>query len=204
MNNNITQIVKDLISRKKEGDYWDFKVIHHKNNKDLIKDIICLANVTSHKGDRYIIFGVKDGTYEIMGLDENKNLNNIMDLLKNTSFANKDHPDIDLEAIELEGKKLDVLIIKDKPKKPYYLDKQYKFDSKFMYAGTIYSRTGDRNTADDSVASVAEIEMMWKERFGLDQDPLDRVLQYLKRADEWMDRESISYFKQFPEFTIDR
>ena len=39
------RIVMELVARKKEGDYWDFKLRHHENPVDLVKDILCLASV---------------------------------------------------------------------------------------------------------------------------------------------------------------
>ena len=44
MSSNLVNIVTDLISRKHEGDYWDFKETHHENKADLLHDIICLSN----------------------------------------------------------------------------------------------------------------------------------------------------------------
>lgn len=35
--------IEKLIRLGKEGDYWDFKEEHHKNNAELIHDIICLV-----------------------------------------------------------------------------------------------------------------------------------------------------------------
>ena len=34
----------DLINRRIEGTYWDFKRCHHTNKADLVHDVLCLAN----------------------------------------------------------------------------------------------------------------------------------------------------------------
>ena len=56
--------VLNLASRKTESRYWDFKLQHHENNAELIHDILCLANA-EHDGQRYLIFGVEDQSYEL-------------------------------------------------------------------------------------------------------------------------------------------
>ena len=38
--------IVELIERKAEGSYWDFKKEWHSNNADLLHDIICMANST--------------------------------------------------------------------------------------------------------------------------------------------------------------
>ena len=213
MNNtkDLEKIIGGLILSKKEGDYWDFKLKHHKNNARLVHDIICMSNLTSREGDRYIIWGVEDSTCEIEGLDKEDTRRvqtQIIDILKSTPFANENHPDIYLNTVTLEKKELDVLIIKDKPEKPYYLTKDYnnkQTEGKEvnLRAGTIYSRTRDSNTAINSVANSLEIEKMWKQRFGIDLTPLRRVSKYLTTKGGWeYSGEDIWHCKDFPEFTI--
>lgn len=36
--------VEELLDKRCEGDYWDFKLKWHDNIADLIKDIICFVN----------------------------------------------------------------------------------------------------------------------------------------------------------------
>ena len=61
--------VLNLASRKTESRYWDFKLQHHENNAELIHDILCLANA-EHDGQRYLIFGVEDQSYELHSITE--------------------------------------------------------------------------------------------------------------------------------------
>lgn len=66
---NLEYIIFDLISKKKEGEYWDFKEKHHESRIELLHDIICMAN-SLYCGNRYIIYGVEDDTYSIKGISE--------------------------------------------------------------------------------------------------------------------------------------
>lgn len=51
--------IMDLISLKREGEYWDFKEKYHQNKAKFIHDILCLSNIPS-RNDSYLIFGVSD------------------------------------------------------------------------------------------------------------------------------------------------
>lgn len=66
----LAKIIQGLIDSKKEGDYWDFKKERHDNPVDLVKDVICLSNTMRHKGDRYLIFGVDDAKYRVVGIQD--------------------------------------------------------------------------------------------------------------------------------------
>lgn len=192
--------IRELIESKKEGDYWDFKQKYHDNNADLVKDILCLANTTNYQGDRYIIFGIND-QYEFVKLDKVRRTQaQIINILRDANFESGKYPDIYLETIQIDSNTLDVLIIKDKPEKPYYLYKQKKEGKKVVNEGVIYSRTRDSN----GIASSSDMEIMWRERFGLILSPLDRAKKYLAEKDSWklIDAEAIYHYKQFPEFTI--
>ncbi len=187
----LTEIVKDLINTQKENDYYDFKQEWQQNNVDLIKDIICLANV-KYDGNRYLIFGVSDKEFDIIGLENNPNLPNqqkLIDLLQNANFADNNFPDIFVDTINIENKKIDVITILNKKEKPYYLtkDKEDKEDQKkYIRAGTIYSRKRDVNTAKNKVASSNDIEHMWKERFGLTSNVFDKFKIYLQDLNSWI------------------
>jgi hypothetical protein len=41
--------ILELIERRTEGDYWDFKQQWHFNNVDLTHDIICMANSPANR-----------------------------------------------------------------------------------------------------------------------------------------------------------
>ena len=199
---DLAKTIGNLIETRKEGDYWDFKSEPHEKTGDLIKDIICLANTPRHTGDRYIIYGV-DNTGSVVGLqsDARRTQADIVNTLSNAGFAGG--ADIYLQQIGLEGHRLEVLVIKERPEKPYYLQKKYEKDGVRLYAGTVYARVRDSNTPGDQVASAHDIDRMWRQRFGLDQTPLQRVQKYLQDRDGWTETsENVWYYSQFPEFTI--
>lgn len=201
---DLAKTIGNLIETRKEGDYWDFKSEPHEKTGDLIKDIICLANTPRHTGDRYIIYGV-DNTGSVVGLqsDARRTQADIVNTLSNAGFAGGVYPDIYLQQIGLEGHRLEVLVIKERPEKPYYLQKKYEKDGVRLYAGTVYARVRDSNTPSDQVASAHDIDRMWRQRFGLDQTPLQRVQKYLQDRDGWTETsENVWYYSQFPEFTI--
>lgn len=207
MNESLVSIISSLIKQKKEGSYWDFKQEWHKNNSDLVRDILSLANNIEYKGDRYIIIGVTDSPEcTVKGFEKNdsrKKQSDLLDTVSKLSFSGGICPDLKIETIVIENQELDIIIIKDKPFKPYCLQKQYKDQKEIVYAGTVYTRVGDKNTAKDSTADLYNTEKMWRERFGLDRTPLERMQQYLLDVKGWQsDGVSISYYKQSPEFTL--
>lgn len=198
-------IIKQLIEEGKEGDYWDFKECHHEKAGDLIHDVICFANTIRHQGDRYIIFGVTDNGI-IKDKETNaqkRNQSDIINTLSQAGFAGNSYPDVFLKEIIIDGKNIDVLIIKDKPEKPYYLQKEYNNKGVKINPGTIYTRIRDANTPKNQVAPAPDIEKMWRERFGLSSTPLERVKIYLQDFNGWEETlETEWHYKQFPEFTV--
>ncbi|MFQ1761841.1 hypothetical protein ACK366_02850, partial [Aeromonas veronii] len=49
----MNSIINDLLSKGKEGLWWDFKQKFHNNMAAMVHDILCMANVI-HNGNRYI------------------------------------------------------------------------------------------------------------------------------------------------------
>lgn len=228
----IEKIIENLIATGKEDNYYDFKREKHKDKAELVHDIICLANSSSHKGDRFLVFGVENN-YTPVGipLKDKQTQIHIIDTLRNARFAGGVFPDIQLEPIQLSNKNIEVLIIKDKPnERPYYLEKEY-YDHKLkdskgkptgciVRAGTTYIRTRDGNTPIDRVASTVAIEKIWRQRFGLDLTPLEKMTQYLLDFKGWcqplvniewnscstpshlLSESGHMYYRQAPEFTI--
>ena len=200
----LTEIIDNLIKTKKEGEYWDFKEMHHHKGQkgSLIKDIIAFANNPNYVGDRYLIYGVFDKTFEVKGLCQKefrRTQSEIIDLLRNAGFA-KNFPDITVHKVSIENKDLDVLVIRDKPsERPYYLQKgPYQEE-----LGTaIYSRRGDTN----GLATDLDIETMWRQKFGLDDPPIHRIKNYLLDVDGWEKtpglENDVYHYKNFPEFIV--
>lgn len=204
----IDQALKTLISSKKEDTYYDFKV-EYGSNVDLIFDIICLANA-KHDGIRFLVIGIRND-FSIAGLNpsQTKQQNQIIDLLTNAHFVNGNIPAISLFNVPVENKTVQVITIENTRYKPYFLEKDKSesngngITGKVIRAGVVYSRKGCRNTSINSTASLYDIEYMWRERFGLDLSPLDRLSIYILDFDNWDNLDYETWFyKPFPEFTF--
>ena len=62
------RIVRELIGRRSEGVYWDFKLRHHAEKSDLIHDVLCLVNA-EYDGPRFLVFGVRDGDWSLHSIE---------------------------------------------------------------------------------------------------------------------------------------
>ncbi|OGI04191.1 MAG: hypothetical protein A2Y25_08775 [Candidatus Melainabacteria bacterium GWF2_37_15] len=192
-----------------EQEFLDFKQEHYKNNADFVLDVLCMANA-EHIGDRYIIFGIENNTKKIIGVekdDNRKNLQNYINSLRSSFFNNL--PTIMLDTVELDKHQIDLLTIKNKKNRPYFLLKDKREGKKTVRAGVIYTRDGDNNTPIDNTAEPLKIYNMWREHFKLDLTPHERFKIYLQEHDKWLKQptsldKSKYYFEQFPEFTIER
>lgn len=219
MDENLYTIIKDLISLQREGDYWDYKQEWYLKNSCLLHDIICLAN-SLHRGDRYLIIGVANNG-DVVGVHNDthrKKQHQLIDFIKTIDFAQDNRPEIDIRTLKIADKDIDVIIIKDKPFKPYYLNSEF-IDKKIKSADighkyqdknnivrqySIYTRIGDTNTPIDKQADQYDIEKMWRERFGLDLPPYERLINLLAEPNEWnRTKEHYHYHKLFPEFRIE-
>ncbi|MGK0448259.1 MAG: hypothetical protein ACJA2M_002045 [Polaribacter sp.] len=200
-----------LLESKREGDYWDFKREPHDNKASLLHDIMCLSN-SLHRGNRFLIIGVSDpieGT-EVIGLTEGqinrKSQVQYIDFLRGKPFAGHCRPEIELHTIELNDTEIDILEVFDNPFKPYYLTEGYRDKNKIVNANSIYSRTNDTNTPIDKSADIGTIEKMWRQRFGLDISPLERMKLLLLQPQDWfkdIGNKPYSYHLDFPEFRIE-
>lgn len=194
--------IKNLIAKKSEGEYWDFKQEWHNDNERLLHDILCFAN-TVHDKDCYLIIGVSD-TGEIIGVNEENRRRqaDILDLLSNTVFAGDNAPEVRLDTIKIDEKEIDVLTVFNSYNVPYYLkSKSKKYNN--IREGYIYTRVGDRNTPINQNASIQQIEMLWKKRFGLTQPPLLQIANRLENKLEWSQNENTYYNIYKPEFKLE-
>lgn len=191
----LERIVVSLLKEHSEGSYWDFKQNWHNSKVDLLKDIICMANSTTiDMQDGYIIFGVEDKTFKITGVSDDsnrKNQENIIGFLSSQIWAGEETPEIEVKTICIEGKEVDVLIIRNSSVTPYYLLKDYTKNmssgksKNILHAGVIYSRVGDRNTSSAECATKQATEYLWKKRFGLIGTDDYKVAKRLKNIDNW-------------------
>jgi schlafen family protein len=208
---DLETIIISLINSKREGDYWDFKEEPHDNNASLLHDIICLAN-SLHEGERYLIIGVSDpkNGASIKGLKQaqlqRKDQTHFIDLLRTKNFAGDIRPEVELKTIIIDNKEVDVLIIFDRPYKPYYLVEDYRDRGKKVFAHHIYCRTNDSNTPMPGSADIGLIERMWRQRFGLHLSPMERMKRLLRTPGEWfkdIGNKKVAYHIQHPEYTIE-
>ena len=204
---SLLETVASLIKRCCEGTYWDLKRRHHTNRQDLIHDILCLANA-KHRGRRFLIFGVDDADFSLRSISDDPGRRTQADIAglfrdNASKFFQSRFPDFYLAEVAIDGTLLDVLVIEDMPHKPYYLIEKYET----LRAHHIYTRVCDTNTPVTDAAQPHEIERMWRERFGLDLSPLDKVKLYLSEIDAWVPSNKIGenlcvHHKIFPEFTL--
>lgn len=209
----LTELVEELIESKREDDWWDFKQCHYEDRGSLLHDIICLANNRVNR-DAYLILGVQDGTYEILGVENDpkrKNQQNIVDFLRLPNFAGQIRPRVEVRTLFIESHEIDVFVIKNTTDVPYYLienytDKNYKPDppkkAKTVKAFHIYTRVMDNNTPIDNNADIRDVEYLWKKRFGLLQTPLEQIKVLLREPQNWIEEDTRYYHKLFPQYTI--
>ena len=201
----LKNLIEELIAANREDDWWDFKQCHHQNKADLLHDIICLANNRANR-DAYLIFGVEDKTYNIIGVEndsDRRNQQGIVDFLRSKSFAGQVRPRVEVRTISINDHELDVFIVKNSTDVPYYITKDYNDGQKRIRANYIYTRVQDNNTPIDTCADINHVEYLWKKRFGLITTPLEQVNVLLKKPDDWIEEESRYYHKMFPQFTIE-
>ena len=201
----LKNLIEELIAANREDDWWDFKQCHHQNKADLLHDIICLANNRANR-DAYLIFGVEDKTYNILGVENDPNRRNqqgIVDFLRSKSFAGQVRPRVEVRTISINDHELDVFIVKNSTDVPYYITKDYNDGQKRIRANYIYTRVQDNNTPIDTCADINHVEYLWKKRFGLITTPLEQLKVLLKKPDDWIEEESRYYHKMFPQCTIE-
>jgi Putative DNA-binding domain len=205
----LAPLIQKLIASQREGDHWDFKAMPHENNAKLLHDLLCLAN-SLHKGDRYLILGVADprdgGT--ITGLQPTtpgrKTQADYIDFLRNISFAGANRPHVTLVTVQLEGQEVDILIIADLPGKPYWITQDY-VRGEHRVRQHIYTRVGDSNTPLDQSADSRVVEQLWRQRFGLDMPPLERMRHLLREPANWtadFDTHPDAYHQVFPDYQL--
>jgi hypothetical protein len=199
------ELIKNLVKRGKEGTWWDFKLKHHENLTKLLHDILCLANVI-HDGDRYIIIGVSKD-YKIVGVNKcnvRYTQADILDYLKAKKFAGDNIPNILIDTILIDENEIDVITIKNERLKPYYLISDENKKGEKLRGGVIYSRLGDTNTPVDKCANPNEVELMWRERFGLDQKSTEKFKSILLDYQNWKyDGISKAFYVLDPDYLIE-
>ena len=128
----------------------------------------------------------------------------IADLFRGNAhkFFQSRFPSFQLREIKIDGAPVDVLVIEDGSKKPYYLVQQIEK----VRAHHIYTRVCDTNTPVTQAAQPHEIERMWRERFGLDAPAVEKAQACLDEPARWSIRDEGCFVSchhdVFPEFTL--
>ncbi|MBS0289166.1 MAG: ATP-binding protein [Proteobacteria bacterium] len=193
-------LIESLIQQE-ENEYLDYKEQYFENFDHILHDLLCLLN-SENEGNRYIIFGVKDKTKEIVGIENDIYRykwqdDNLQDWLQHIAFNRKPH--IKFEEVEYCGNHLGLMTIKNRYDKPFYLKKSRGG----ARAGVVYTRNGSSNTPKDETASDVDIERMWRERFGINLGSIDRLSLLMSNKVNWVQNEKgIIHHKQHPEFYI--
>ena len=207
--------IQRLIALETEGDYWDFKETWHNNKASLLHDIICMANNQAGR-DAYIIIGISDSKsldgVKVKGVPETdrRDQQQLIGFLRNKKFAGGVRPPVYLQTFEIPDEhdvtqQIDVIIVKNSAKTPFFLVENFRDRDKEIRAGYIYTRIGDTNTAIDSIADLDKIEYLWRKRFGLDLSAVEKLLRLLDSPDNWvgdLNWGNFKYHKYFPEFQI--
>ena len=194
---SLDRIVEILAAKGREGEYWDYKQEWHENMADLLKDIICFAN-TPHDANCYLLFGIDDDGH-IVGMKKNRRKQaDILEAMDNLWFIGDVRPEISVETVVVNEIEVDVLTVYDTQKTPIYLKRNYGE----MLAGCIYMRNGDKNTPNRGMASIDDVEKLWKKRFGLLQTPLEYIIGRLQYQTEWKQQDHTYYNMYRPEYQL--
>lgn len=202
---NLKSIIVQLLELKQEGSFWDFKRDWYTESKiaDLLHDIICMAN-NLENCDAYIITGVdeeNDKLVDVTADSNRKNTQNVVDFLKDKKFAGDIRPTVLVTQVIITDVVLDVIVIKNSNKTPFYLKEKYRD----VNPNNIYTRIQDTNTPKNMNADIDKVEYLWKKRFGLIQTPMEKLEIYLRDPDNWVDSpygEMDKYYRFFPEYTL--
>lgn len=202
--------ISELIESKREGAFWDFKREPHSNNANLLHDILCLSNC-KHNGERYLIIGVCDPSADckiigVEGLDNRKTQAQLIDFIRTKKFAGDIRPELELKSVNIADKLIDVIVVYNSSNKPYYLTEDFADRGRKVKANFIYTRVIDTNTPIDKSADIYRIESMWRERFGLDLSPMDRMKLLLREPENWVNdlgNKDYAFHKAHPEFTVE-
>lgn len=193
-------LMQDLL-RVGECESVDFKQQYENDFNKHVHDILCLLN-SDADGDRYIIFGVEDKTKNIIGIENDP----FRDKWRDDFIQNWLHnlpinrpPTIAFYEINFSDKSLGVLAIKNRHDKPFYLLKNVDKARAFV----VYTRHRSINTPVDSSADEVSIENMWRERFGINLSPIEKMNRLIKETDNWyMNPEGNIIHNKYSEFSI--
>src|SRR5437879_2874711 len=124
------EVMAALLKMEEETDYVDFKMAFHAGEErewlEITKDVIAFAN--THGG--YLVFGVKNGTYEVIGVDADtvatlREPNNLMQ--KINRYVDPHIASFRCRAVEVGGKACVVILIPPSPGQTHLVSKDGGF-----------------------------------------------------------------------------
>jgi len=159
-NNTTEQYISSLIRTQQENEFVDFKQFYYHDDKkyDLIKDIVSFSN-ESTSIDKYIVFGVINGTWEVVGID----LATIPDVSDINDLLNMYvEPFIYVEVGHIKYNDKDLGYIKipvNRADRPYIIKKEYsKHGKTYLRCGEIYVR----KNANNFIATRRDLDHIYK------------------------------------------
>ena len=187
-----------IFLNKVEDEVHDFKQQWHKDNSELVRDILNFVNTVHHK-DCYIIFGIADN-FEIIGVQEDENRKNtetITDLLHKLYLSTNSQIKVKVETQTIDDKEIDILTIFNSDFVPVYLTKDYRpKGSKGLTAGLIYARNGAINTPRNESTSFDVLNALFRKHNKLDVSIQEQYNKVLTDYNNWsyVDNEEGSFF----------
>lgn len=159
-NNEVEEYLSFLIENQQENEFVDFKQFYYHDDKkyDLIKDVVSFSN-DSTSVDKYIVFGVINGTWEVVGIDLSTmpDVSTINDLLH---VYVEPFIHIEVGQIKYNGKDLGYIKIPvDRADRPYVIKKEYSKQGKaHLRCGEIYVR----KNANNFIATRRDLDYIYR------------------------------------------
>ena len=158
--NEIQEYISSLIQNRQENEFVDFKQFYYHDDKkyDLIKDVVSFSN-ESTSVDKYIVFGVVNGTWEAEGSDLSTmpDVSDVNDLLH---VYVEPFIYVEVGQIKYNGKDLGYIKIPvDRADRPYVIKKEYTKQGKtHLRCGEIYVR----KNANNFIATRRDLDHIYK------------------------------------------
>lgn len=153
--------IVELIEAHRETDYVDYKEKYYDDEKkyDLIKDIAAFANNYSSPNDKYIVFGIVNGTWELKGVSED-DIPDVSEIETLLSAYLEPFPSIEIGFLTYQSVKLAYIkITMIRIDRPYVIKKQYeKYRNIYLRIGEIYVRKG----ASNYIANRRDLDLIYK------------------------------------------
>lgn len=202
---NYEKLEQLIEAQTDENEWLDYKQEWHKNKVDLVKDILAFVN-TVHHNDCYLIFGVEDKTFKVLGVDEDKNRRNtqqVIDLLTHQNLSG-DIPKIKVDAIKYKNRFIDVLTVYNSMNVPLFITRKLDYQGKMLLPGQIITRIGDTTTSYRETANDSTVEKLYRKRMRMDQTIYARYEYLLEQVNDWtyIDSEQKLLYNFDPNFYI--